>query len=80
MERYAEELKSVPEEEKCLSVNHSALLKMPRTVIEDIVFRDRDSDGLLSPTVDPMVVTVGIGPAIVRKVLVDTGASVNVLF
>jgi len=56
------------------------LLKMPRTVIEDIVFRDRDSDGLLSPTVDPMVVTVGIGPAIVRKVLVDTGASVNVLF
>lgn len=47
---------------------------------EDVVFKDRDSDGLLTPTVDPMVVTIGIGPAIVRRVLVDSGASVNVLF
>lgn len=55
-------------------------MKMSKTSGEDVVFKDRDSDGLLTPTVDPMVVTIGIGPAIVRRVLVDSGASVNVLF
>jgi len=44
------------------------------------VFREKDSKGVVAPTVDPLVVTVGIGPAMVKRVLVDCGSSVNVLF
>ena len=80
IEKYVNEHKGALEEERCLILSNTFPMKMPKTSAEDVVFKDRDSDGLLTPTVDPMVITVGLGPAIVRRVLVDMGASVNVLF
>lgn len=49
-------------------------------ITDGIVFRNGDSDDVELPTLDPMVVIVGIWPAVVRRVLVDDGSSVNILF
>ena len=46
----------------------------------NIVFRSRDDSGIQAPTEDPLVITTAIGPALVHKVLVDNGSSVNILF
>jgi len=55
-------------------------LKQQKTSNDDIIFRARDSTGTEAPTLDPMVITAGIGPAIVKWVLIDCGASCNILF
>ena len=44
------------------------------------MFSTRDSLGIEAPTIDPLVISAGIGPATVRRVLVDCGASCNILF
>ena len=80
MIRYTNEPRSVLKGDGFEVCNNSLRRKMPKTSCEDVIFRDRDSDGMLVPTVDPMVITIGLGPAIVKKVLIDNGASVNVLF
>ena len=56
------------------------MAKVPRILQDDITFKDEDPTGIITPTEDPMVITIDLGPAIVRRVLVDSGASVNILF
>ena len=46
----------------------------------NISFNDDDLVGRQYPHVDPMVITARVGPAEVRRILVDTGSSVNILF
>ena len=80
MERYARALKYAPAEESVLVLEDAAPLKQQKTFHDDIMFRTRDSIDVEAPTEDPLVVSIGIGPAIVRRVLVDSGASCNILF
>lgn len=47
---------------------------------DDIIFWNKDADGVEAPMIDPLVIIVMIGLAIVWKVLVDCGSSVNMLF
>jgi len=55
-------------------------LKQQTTSNDDIVFWARESVGTEAPTLDPLVITVGVGPATVKRVLIDCGASCNILF
>ena len=61
-------------------LENDAPLKQQKTSTDDIVFSARDSLGIEAPTIDPLVISAGIGPATVRRVLVDCGASCNILF
>jgi len=79
MERYACALKYAPKEDGVYSLEDATPLKQQRTCHDDIVFRARDSMGVEAPTLDPMVITVGIGPATVKRVLIDCGSSCNIL-
>lgn len=47
---------------------------------DDIVFENRDADKLEAPTIDPMVISAIIDLALVRRILVDCGNSVNIIF
>ena len=47
---------------------------------DDIVFRNRDADQVEAPTIDPMVISTTIGPAYVKRILIDYGSSVNIIF
>ena len=80
MERYAHALKYAPTEESVFVLEDAAPLKQQKTFKDDVIFRVRDSMGVEAPTIDPLVIYAGIGPAIVRRVLVDCGASCNILF
>ena len=71
MERYARALKYAPAEESVFVLEDAAPLKQQKTFNDDIIFRVRDSMGVEAPTIDPLVISAGIGPAIVRSVLVD---------
>ena len=79
MERCARALKYARAEESVFVLEDVAPLKQHKTFSDDIVFRVRDSMGVEAPTIDPLVISAGIGPAIVRRVLVDCGASCNIL-
>ena len=66
MERYTRALKYVPTEEDVFVLEGAMPLKQQRTFDDDIVFKARDSAGIEAPTLDPLVISAGIGPAIVR--------------
>ena len=80
MERYAHALRHAPREENVFILEDTTPLKQQRTFNDDIVFRARDSVGIEAPTLNPLVITAGIRPATVKTVLVDCGASCNILF
>ena len=80
MERYSRALKYAPAEEDVFVLEDTTPLKQQKTFSDDIIFRARDSTGIEAPTLDPLVISAGIGPAIVRRVLIDCGASCNILF
>ena len=65
---------------ECSSLEDVTPIKQQKTMSDDVVFRNRDDSGVQSPTDDPLVITTTIGPTLVRKVLVDNGSSVNILF
>ena len=44
------------------------------------MFRKRDVDKVEAPMVDPMVISAMISPALVRRILIDCGSSVNIIF
>ena len=46
---------------------------------DDIVFRNKDADKVEALTIDPMVISAMIGPALVG-ILIDCGSSVNIIF
>jgi len=46
----------------------------------DIVFWSRDPDKMEAPTTDPMVISATIGLPLMRKILVDGGSSINIIF
>ena len=80
IERYARALKHAPTEESVFVLEDAAPLKQQKTFPDDIIFSARDSMGIEAPTIDPLVISAGIGPATVRRILVDCGASCNILF
>ena len=47
---------------------------------DDIIFRNRDADKVEAPTIDPLVISAQVGPAWMKRILVDSGSSVNILF
>ena len=49
-------------------------------MMDDFSFRNRDADKVEAPTIDPMVISATIGPALVRRILIDCGSSVNIIF
>ena len=65
---------------ECSSIEDVTPIKQQKTMSDDVIFRNRDDSGVQSPTNDPLVITTKIGPALVHKVLVDNGSSVNILF
>ena len=54
--------------------------KRKRATINDITFRDNDTDYVGSPTTDPLVISAQVGPAWMKRILIDCGSSVNILF
>ena len=64
----------------CNDLEDITPVKQQKTMFDDMVFRSRDDTGIQSPTEDPLVITTTIGPALVHKVQVDNGSSVNILF
>ena len=80
VERYSRALKYTPKDESVFMLEDDIPLKFRKTSNDDIVFRTRDSTGIEAPTLDPLVVTADIGPALVKRVLIDCGASCNILF
>ena len=47
---------------------------------ETIVFSDKDGQGITHPHEDPMVLALKMGTHRVRRVLVDTGSSADILY
>jgi len=73
IERYSHALKYAPKEENVYVLEDTIPLKQQKTSNDDIIFRARDLTGTEAPTLDPLVITAGIGPAIVKRVQIDYG-------
>jgi len=54
--------------------------KQPRLDEEVVTFSKRDLDGTEYPHTDPLVISATLGTAVVKRIFVDNGSSVNVLF
>mgnify|MGYP003362205481 CR=1 FL=1 len=54
--------------------------KTAALIADDIVFRNRDTSKVEAPTIDPTVILAMIGPALVRKTLIECGSSINIIF
>lgn len=59
-------LKHVPHE-GCFAIENGALAKRLRIISEDIIFRNRDANGVGAQTFDPLVLTIGIGSTTIDK-------------
>ena len=79
MESYASSIRHA-DFECCSSFDEGAPAKQQRTMTDDIVFRSRDADKIKAPTIDPLVISAQVGPAWIKRILVDSGSSVNILF
>ena len=79
MESYASSVRHV-DFECCSSYDEGAPAKQQKTMADDIVFRNRDADKVEAPTIDPLVISAQVGPAWMKRILVDSGSSVNILF
>lgn len=64
-------------QESCLVVEDRALVKQPRIMQDNIVFRSRDVDRVIARTLDPSVITVVIRLTTVKKALAYCGSSIN---
>ena len=79
MESYASSIRHADFE--CYSsFDEGAPAKQQKTMTDDIVFRNRDADKVEAPTIDPLVILAQVGPAWIKRILVDSGSSVNILF
>ena len=58
----------------------SHVSKRPRREEEGIMFTEQDAAHVRFPHTDPLVVEMQIANMIVKRVLVDTGSSVNILY
>ncbi|XP_034198408.1 uncharacterized protein LOC117613900 [Prunus dulcis] len=54
--------------------------KVSKVVLEPITFYEEEEEGILYPHDDPMIIRAEIANYDVRRVLIDTGSSVNVIF
>jgi len=54
--------------------------KQPRLDEEVVTFSKRDLDGTEYPNTDPLVISTTLGTALVKRILIDNGSSVYVLF
>ena len=79
MERYATSLMHASYE-CCSNVEDGTLVKQQRMMTDDIVFRSRDANMVEAPTIDSMVISATIGPAYVKRIMIDCGSSVNIIF
>ena len=80
MDQYINAAKQHFEVGECSNPEDNTPIKQQKTMSDDVIFRERESIGVHSPTEDLLVITITISPAIVHKVLVDNGSSVNILF
>ena len=79
MESYASSIRHADFE--CYSsFDEGAPAKQQKTMIDDIVFRNRDADKVEAPIIDPLVISAQVGLAWMKRILVDSGSSVNILF
>lgn len=51
---YSNGTKNLPKEEELMIMNEALSAKMPRILWDDIVFKDENANGLITPMVDPM--------------------------
>ena len=79
MESYASSIRHASFE-CCSSLEDGAPAKQQKMMTNDIVFRDRDADRIEAPTIDPLVISDQVGPAWMKRILVDSGSYVNILF
>ena len=79
IESYANSIRHV-DFESCSTLDEGAPAKQQRMMADDIVFRNRDADRVEAPTIDPLVISAQVGPAWMKRILVDSGSSVNILF
>lgn len=63
MEHYANSLRHVSFE-CCSNMEDETPAKQQRMMTDDIVLRSRDADQVEVPTIDPMVISTLIGPAL----------------
>lgn len=54
--------------------------KRQRTIINDIMFRNRHADRVGTPITDPLVISAQVGHAWMKKILIDSGSSMNIIF
>ena len=78
LERYARTLRH--EQDAELMAVNSCVSKKPRREEECIIFTKQDAAHVHFPHSDPLVVEMQIANMIVKRVLVDTGSSVNILY
>ena len=78
LERYARTLRH--EQDAELMAVDSHVSKKPRREEECIIFTEQDAAHVHFPHSDPLVVEMQIANMIVKRVLVDTGSSVNILY
>lgn len=62
------------------NTEEGAPAKQQRTMTDDIMFQSRNADRVEAPTIYPMVISAMIDPVLVRKILIDHGSSVNIIF
>ena len=78
LERYARTLRH--EQDAELMAVDSHISKRTRREEECIIFTEQDAAHVHFPHSDPMVLEMQIANMIVKRVLVDTGSSVNILY
>lgn len=78
MERYASMNRHV-DCECCSNMEDGAPGKKQCTIADDIMFRKRAADKIEAPTIEPMVISTMIGPALVKRILIDCESSVNII-
>ena len=79
MESYASSIRHA-DFECCSNFDEGAPAKQQKMMTDDIVFRSKDADKIEAPTIDPLVISAQVGPAWIKRILVDSGNSVNILF
>ena len=79
MESYASSIRHASFE-CCSNCEDGTPAKQQKTMSDDIIFRSRDADKIEAPTIDPLVISAQVGPAWMKRILVDSGSSVNILF
>ncbi|KAJ8431003.1 hypothetical protein Cgig2_025685 [Carnegiea gigantea] len=79
LQREQEPAQPQPQDEECSTEVVATIAGGPRTIVPIVVFGGKEAPRFASPHNDPLVVEMKITSAIVRRNLIDTGSSVDII-